>query len=105
MRDLRLQSGNDPRPVAGSGLDIEGAAEQLDPLAHRAQAKTTHQRRADAGWIEARSVVDHAEHRRPVALLELNANHAGPGMLADVGQGLLHDPEELPLCLWREGAA
>src|SRR5690349_12503135 len=83
-------SGDQGGAGAGGGLDLQGAAERRQPLAHAEQAEAAGP--GGEGGVEADAVVlDDGD--RPAALaLQDDADEAGAGVAGDVGEPLLDDP-------------
>src|SRR5690606_3376447 len=91
VRQLHVQMG----ALAHRGADLEGPAEQLDPLAHALEPAAT--LGASDLEIKAAAVVANVD-RDPILLgpdsdpPQVNVDAPGLGVAGDVGQALLHDP-------------
>src|SRR3712207_2562495 len=92
------------RTFSGIAADFQVAAQQRHPLAHTGEAQTLagptsvcDLLRVEAGppipYLQANAVVQAPEH---------DPHPGGGGMLVDVGEGLLRDPEERCLDLGRQ---
>ncbi len=82
-------------------LHVKGAAEGLDPLPHACQAHRSRVAIASVARGKTLAIVgnDDPELIRPVG----GEGHRGlpcPGVLANVGQGFLDEPEELERREW-----
>src|SRR5512146_2052181 len=89
-------AGDDPRPAARGGVDGERAADQGHPLAHRVEAEAVVAARQGAR-IEAAAVILDDEDDALLVAGDPHDGHAGGGVLADVGEGLLDHADDLDL--------
>src|SRR4029450_8675141 len=90
------QRGGDGGAAAGAGVDLPAAAGHLQLLAHAGQPEVVEPEMAGdgvgrLGGDEAGAVVADLEGHLPVADPEGHPGVVGPGVLDDVGEGLLGD--------------
>src|SRR5688572_15339155 len=81
---------------SGSAVDFQVAAQQRHPLTHTGGAPTLAGTATvgDLLRVEAGSPVPYLQANRVVQAPECDPHPGGGGVLVDVGEGLLCDPEE-----------
>src|SRR5690348_13885712 len=90
----------DLRSTPGRGLDVESAADRLRAFPHRHHAKPGSAPRLRARpAVKADAIVRHGQDTIAVAALEPDSDASGTGVLRDVVQRFLGDPEQRDLAL------
>src|SRR3970040_2201132 len=83
------------RPSSRSRDEVEVAADRLRPLAHRLKAEPRPPGPVKKECVEAATVVDDLDTARLLVRLDDHLDMGGAGVLADVAERLLDDPDEL----------
>jgi len=87
----------DARSLARLALDAQLAAEPPRPLLHDRKADVLPRPAGPPRQVEADAVVLHQQHVAPPGRQFKRTRTVCAGMLADVGQGLLHNAQQLHL--------